>query len=259
MTDSGDRNVIVGGNLNSLTSSGSTNIIVGSISNSMNGSGSTNTIVGGGGTNTISSGNNHTIIGGSNNTISSGSNTIVMGQNITSIHSNCFLWSDNSAGTLNSATTGTFRVRSAGGTTFFSNAGMTTGVVLAASSNAWASVSDVNSKENLKLLDYCTIMSKVAQINVYQYNTKGSPKEQVCYGTTAQEWHSQFGCENITVPILDSNDEIISYELQPAKDPLKIDQGDLLGVLLSCVKYLNLQVLEQQNQIKELELHMKNQ
>ena len=86
-------------------------------------------------------------------------------------------------------------------------------------------------------------MKKVSQIEIYKYNFIGNPPEQECYGPTAQDWHKHFGAPEIEVPKLkgqrDTNEPL--FEKKPAKDPLMIEQNDMIGVLFSCAKYLHSQ------------------
>jgi hypothetical protein len=161
--------------------------------------------------------NRSVIIGGQSNTITNSSDSIAAGASASVAHDNCFVWSDGAATTT---TTGIrqFIVGAAGGSTFYSNTARTTGVTLAAGASSWSAVSDRNLKENIFPLDHQNTLSNMANIEVYKYNFIGNSPDQICYGPMAQEWNPIFGC--------------------PMKDPLMIDQGDILGILLSSVKGL---------------------
>jgi hypothetical protein len=128
---------------------------------------------------------------------------------------------------------------------------MTTGVSLAAGATAWGIISDINQKKNITPLNHRDIMERVSKLGVYSYSMKGNPDEQICYGTVSQEWHSIFETRMMKVKILDDlgqpqideKGEIL-YREEPAKDLLRIDQGDMIGVLMSCVKDLHSRVKE---------------
>ena len=136
------------------------------------------------------------------------------------------MFSDSNRGTqLTSVFNHTFLVRCSNGSTFFTNTANTTGVTIGAGGGSWASVSDVNKKENLVELDCQDVMNKMENLPIYQYNYIGNPKEQKCWGPTAQDWYKLFPTQ---------------------KDQLSIETMDMIGVLMATVKNLN-------NRVKDLE------
>ena len=200
------------------------------------------------------------IAGGSNGQIASGNtlNSAIFGSNWSSQHAGHFMFTDPQGGATHTTFgQNTFSVRSSGGARFLSNTANTSGVLLGAGGNSWAAISDVNKKENLVNLDdvVCNeICKKIVGISLYKYNYIGNPEKQICYGPTAQDWHSTFGCENIDiprfdytldedgnineVPVLDEDGNQI-IDTKPAKDPLTIETMDYLGLLMATVKDLN--------------------
>jgi hypothetical protein len=240
--------MIIGGANNSLTNSASTtaqrNMMIGGSQNTISSSGNGNVIITGF-QNSITSGSENVIIGGSNtSTVTSGNNSVLLGGGCSCSHSNNFMFSDGS--TLSSSATNRFMIGTSNGGFIYTNAGRTTGVSLSAGSTAWAIVSDINQKKNIISLNNSEIMKKVNRLGVYSYSMKGNPDEQICYGTTSQEWHSIFETKTMNVeviddttgkPRVDENGEVM-YREEPAKDLLRIDQGDQIGVILSCLKYL---------------------
>ena len=251
-------NMIITGS-NTCTIGGSDSGTIGGIYSSLNSS-----IDGINNTNSIISGSNSSISGNNRN------NCVLMGANATILHAGNFLFSDSAGGTsLTSNASHGFSVRCSGGARLFSNTTNTAGVSLASGSGSWASVSDRNVKENLEEFDNIKcheISNKFKQIPIYNYNFIGNPKEQVCYGVMAQDWHSQFGCDEITIEkqkisvdidgkeslIIEKDEEgNIMYEKKPAKDPLKIETMDMIGVLMATVKDLQ---NEQTNLYNTIEL-----
>jgi hypothetical protein len=222
---------IIGGQNNTMSSPGSAtqnrSVIVGSSSSTIAVSTSGNTVSGniiiGGSSNSITTNTTHNIIcGGSSNSINGAalSGCFAAGSRCSITHSRNFMWADGSRNPFASTAANRFMVLATGGSFIYSNSGLTTGVSLAAGASSWASVSDRNQKENIILLDHSETLAKISNIEFYKYHYKESPKEMVCYGPMAQEWHPFFGTS--------------------AKDPLMIDQGDLLGILFSCIKGLTI-------------------
>jgi hypothetical protein len=267
---SSSQNTIVGGSSNTISINSVNGFIGGGSSNSINTSGiafTTNCAILGGSSNVIGSGNTittdsaiicgtsntintpntvnrHLILGGTTNSITctggSGGNVILGGtscsisgsatQSIASgvlcsvSHNNNFMWADGSRSPSTFPSTGAnrFMILASGGSFIYSNSTLTTGVSLAAGGTSWGIISDQNQKKNILPLDHRDILSKVRKIEVYEFSMKDQPDDQICYGTMAQEWNRYFGCKK--------------------KDPLQIDSGDLMGVLLSCIKSLTTEI-----------------
>jgi len=210
-------------------------------------------------TNAIIAGNNSRIIG------NNADNSVVMGSNGNISHIGNFMFSDSAGGNaLSSNGNNRFNVRSVGGARFLTNTNNTVGVSLASGGNSWASVCDVNTKENLQVINSTNnqmIVDNFYNLPVYKYNYIGNPEEQICFGPTAQDWNMSYGCDNISIPIctlerdidnnlvevnvLDDNGDC-QFETKPAKDPLKIEIMDMIGVMMICINDL-------QSRIKLLE------
>ncbi len=180
---------------------------------------------------------------------------------------------DSTTGALLEPIDDTFTCRFKAGYAFYSNDAIGTGVTLAAGGSAWAGVSDVNMKENVNVVDTADILAKVMLIPVNTYNFIGNDPAIVCMGPTAQDWHIQFGCDDMAFPVLDevaqeaqwADDLVVDatldpvpvipcrvgvhiqaldgdldpiFEWKPAKDILKIDTMDLMGALMASVQEL---------------------
>lgn len=252
-----NRSVIIGGNGNQIRR-GDDHIILGGTSNSIPstaGGGSARCVIVGGTGHVVNGGaGNSTIIGGSNARIGIG-------------HGNTWMFSHGNA--LTSSGSNRFIVKNTSGTFIFSNDTATTGVQLNGGSSSWASVSDVNKKENLAEVDYQDVLSKVDTMPVYHYNYVGNPTQQCCIGPIAQDWHdvSRFRCNDVTLPVMEYNeegeevqkvdDETLEpvFETKPAKDPLVIELMDALGVSLACIKALNAKIETLTSRVAALEAH----
>jgi len=209
------------------------------------------------------------VIGGINNTIASGAGNNIIGSRCSVTGNGNLLLGDNNSGSTTLTNIGgnnSMNARFQSGYNFFSNGALSIGVALAAGGSSWSSVCDVNNKENLVNVgdDLCSeICDKFTNMSVYLYNYIGNPPEQVCIGPTAQDWHTAFGCEDIDVPVYEYNengersqsvdeDGELVFESSPAKDPLRIETMDMIGVLMASVKSLNNRLNEKDEQIAAL-------
>lgn len=125
-----------------------------------------------------------------------GTGNVVLGSDATSTTTGNFLYGDRSTTTdLTTFGSNEFLVRAAGGTVFYSNAAMTTGVVLLNGTNSWApiSVSDENRKTDFRDLDGEQVLGKLAVLPVreWRYTTQDAGIRHV--GPTAQDFRAAFG------------------------------------------------------------------
>jgi hypothetical protein len=221
---SGDNSVAVGGN---VTASGSASVAMGGnvtasrlgavalgYGNTANGYGSLAL-----GRNALASGDDSAAIG--NLLDAAGESSFALGHNAgtTAGGRGSFVFGDlaPSGSFLQSFAANQFLVRAAGGTKFFSNPTLTAGVVLAPGGSAWASVSDVNSKENFRDIDSGDLLGKLAAMPVREWNYKAQPAAVRHVGPTAQDFHAAFGL---------------------GEDPLRISTIDADGIALAGVSAL---------------------
>jgi hypothetical protein len=107
---------------------------------------------------------------------------------------------------------------------------------LTSASNGWAYTSDRNKKENFEELNGESVLKKIAKIPFYSWNFKAKEsKEYRHYGIMAQDFHDNFGKDNLGVI---GNDTTVSAL-------------DLLGVAYSGIKALEkrTEALQNQNEI----------
>ncbi len=88
--------------------------------------------------------------------------------------------------------------RFSGGYVFYTNSATTIGVTLPAGSNAWASISDVNKKENIVLVNSEDILNKIGTLPISSWNYKTQDKNNFRhYGPMAQDFYKAFGFDGI--------------------------------------------------------------
>src|SRR5207302_3746499 len=139
-------------------------------------------------------------------TIASGAGSTAMGANAsTNGHAGAFVYGDGSTSTLVTPSANyQFVVRAAGGTVFYSNAAMSTGVTLAANGGSWASVSDRNRKEDFRDINDEEILNKLAALPVTSWRYKNDDSGNRYIGPMAQDFHALFGLgTDTTIATLD--------------------------------------------------------
>jgi hypothetical protein len=149
-----------------------------------------------------------------------GQNSVALGNRAgsTADGSSSFIFGDRSLGpTLQSTAPNQFLVRASGGTTFYSNYALSSGVRLAPNASAWSSLSDVNTKEHFRDLSGEDVLAKIARMPIREWNYKAQDSAIRHVGPTAQDFHAAFGL---------------------GEDPLRISTIDADGVALAGVKAL---------------------
>jgi Chaperone of endosialidase len=129
-----------------------------------------------------------------------------------------FVYGDRTLGPVFQSTApNQFLVRASGGTTFYSNYVLSSGVRLAPNASAWSSLSDVNSKEHFRDLDGEDVLAKIAWMPIREWNYKAQDAAIRHVGPTAQDFHAAFGL---------------------GEDPLRISTIDADGIALAAVQAL---------------------
>jgi hypothetical protein len=86
-----------------------------------------------------------------------------------------------------------FVARAAGGVTFYSDSGMTTGVNLAAGGGSWTTLSDRGMKTNFRALDGEAVLARLATIPILEWNYITQDASIRHVGPMAQDFRAAFG------------------------------------------------------------------
>jgi trimeric autotransporter adhesin len=186
---SGAEGFIGSGGGNTITPTASYATILGGNRNSV--SGEYASILGGFGN---SASGAYAIVAGGDADTAAGSLTFAAGYHADAGHNGSFVWSDYSSGSamLKDSALNQFLVRASGGTYLYSNEAATSGVMLAAGSSTWASLSDRNAKTNIVPLDEGSILAKVAALPIDRWSYK-SERGVRHVGPMAQDFYAAFG------------------------------------------------------------------
>ena len=163
------------------------------------------------GCNAIADGNIEPAVAIGENILNNGKYSIALGRNIDmNYRRGCFLYADRSttdtlvapapigAGSLYD---NKFIVRSAGGVIFYSDSNLISGVQLFPGAGSWSSLSDSSKKQNIKKLPISSALSKINNINVYEWNYKSQDTSVKHVGPMAQDFHKAFGLGNSNLAI----------------------------------------------------------
>jgi len=148
-----------------------------------------------------------TVPGGHLN-VAGGSYSFAAGRNAKANHVGTFVWADGTGmvgADFASTAVDQFLVRAAGGTTFYSNRGLTAGVSLTSGAGAWASVSDRNRKHLFRTEDGESVLEKIAGIPIPSWTYKAQDASIRHLGPMAQDFYAAFGLGQDTLTITTSD------------------------------------------------------
>jgi hypothetical protein len=215
---------IGGGEINQITSGSAWADIAGGYQNTIQNS--SYSAIGGGWENKILNSEYAMIPGGSSNSVVLGDYSFAAGYHAKATTSGCFVWSDaSSEDAFTNTYANQFSVRCDGGVKFV-NHDATAGAYWNPGSIGWNFVSDRNQKENIEPIDFISILEKIDQMPISEWNYKGYPNRHI--GPMAQDFYAAFplvGSTNVT-----------------------IDSGDMIGVSLAAIKGLR-QIVRDQDAI----------
>ncbi|SPE60798.1 conserved exported hypothetical protein [Verrucomicrobia bacterium] len=181
----------------------------------------------GGGFSNLASGAFSTVPGGWKNQ-AAGYGSFAAGQNANAIHDNGFVWGDGSQAAYSSASN-RFEVLASGGVVFYSGGGS----AIYNGGGSWGFSSDRNLKENIAPVDVRTVLDRVCNLPINQWNMKKQDASQKHIGPMAQDFHAAFG--------LNGSDET------------HINSADESGVALAAIQGLHDVMKEKDAQIRTLE------
>jgi hypothetical protein len=202
--------VIGGGQQNQITATPGSNLNIATIGGGYNnkvtlggatvGGGNSNTAGGfdatvAGGNSNVASGSAATVPGGNSN-LAQGPFSFAAGYRAKSLNSGCFTWADSNSFDFGCGINNAFAARATGGVylvTGIDGAGATTaGVYVPAGGNAWAVLSDRDSKANFAPVDARDVLAKVAAMPISTWNYKTQDDEIRHMGPMAQDFAAAF-------------------------------------------------------------------
>jgi len=163
------------------------------------------------------------------NTVADGEASVVLGANASSnTVEGAFVFGDRSTeAVVNAIGPSSFTVRAAGGTAFYSNAGLSAGVSLAPGGGAWASISDVNRKHEFVDVDGELVLERIAGMPIREWSYRAQDPSIRHLGPNAQDFHAAFGLGENDVSITTSDISGINMLAIQALQARTADLGEL--------------------------------
>jgi hypothetical protein len=183
----GEIGATVGGGANN-EASGEGSTVGGGVSNEASGEGST---VGGGAANAATD-SFAAVPGGSQNEASGNYSLAAGRQANTAGNAGAFVWGDSSNQQVNAGSRDEFKVQASGGAVFYSNSGLSTGVLLGAGEGTWSSLSARAVKTGVDPVDPQAVLDGVRDLEVDRWEYD-SDSDAVHMGPMAEAFHDAFG------------------------------------------------------------------
>jgi len=149
-----------------------------------------------------------------------------------------FVFGDSSASDVTSSAANQWTTRFAGGIRFYTSSNLVSGATLAAGGSSWASVSDVNLKENFNAVNPIEVVNKLSQIPITTWNYKTQSPSIRHMGPTAQDLYAAFSL---------------------GEDDKHIDTIDADGVALAAIQGLHLIAKDQQKELDDQQKVLQSQ
>lgn len=191
-------------------------------------------------------------LGLGNYVLVTGTNGVAMGYHAQAIHPGAFVFSDESTPVSNTPSTAAnqFMVKASGGSIFYTNSTMTTGVTLPAGGGSWSTLSDRNSKENIVYADPMSYLFLLDSIDVYSWNYKSQDSSILHIGPMAQDFYQVFNFGNDSTSInsgdFDGLNLVLLKALYIRTEELRVQNDQIVQ--------LNNELLLLQQKRKEMEL-----
>lgn len=168
-----------------------------------------------------------------------------------------FVYGDaSSSDTLKSTAINQFKVRASGGTVFYTDAGLTTGVQLFPGSGSWSAVSDSTKKSNFNSIDVISLSSKIQSVKIYNWNYLTDPFKTKHIGPTSQSiFRTGFGEGATTINTVDADGIVLSLikaeilTIQRIEKRLELSSG--IGKEIETVSRDNSDLLKRLNYLEE--------
>jgi hypothetical protein len=149
--------------------------------------------IGGGDSNRVSSYVSYATVPGGKDNLAGGYYSFAAGRRALATNDGAFVWGDSTDADVASTAANQFVVRASGGVYVYSDAAMTTGVVLYAGSGSWTSLSDENAKEDFRPVAPGEVLERLQRVPIRTWKYKAQDASVRHLGPTAQDFYEAFG------------------------------------------------------------------
>ena len=168
-----------------------------------------------------------------NYTYANGESSVAMGYHARALHDGSFIFNDKADdfGYVNTTAENQFMVKASGGTVFYTDEDLTTGVELLPGAGAWSILSDRERKENILFVEPKDYLNRLDSIDVFSWSYISQDSSITHIGPMAQDFYAAF---------------------ELGTDSTTINSGDFDGINLLLLKALDQRMDELQLQEEEL-------
>jgi hypothetical protein len=142
----------------------------------------------GGGVDNVASGIRATIPGGESN-VAASSWSFAAGRQAKAYQYGCFVWGDSTDAYITCNDPDRWVARASGGVYFHTNAGLSSGMYLAAGGSSWNAVSSRALKDNLALVDTGQLLERLARIDIGTWNYRSQDPAIRHIGPMAEDFN----------------------------------------------------------------------
>jgi len=166
-------------------------------------------------------------------TYAHGNNSVAIGYHAEALHEGSFIFNDKEDpfGYYSTTAENQFMVRATGGTVFYTDADLTTGVELLPGAGSWSILSDRNRKKNIEAINAQNYLNRLDNIDVYSWSYKSQDSSVTHIGPMAQDFFKTF---------------------ELGTDSTTINSGDFDGINLLLIKALDEKVKALNDQSTEM-------
>ena len=175
-----------------------------------------------------------------NYTLANGVSSVAMGYHARALHDGSFIFNDkeDDFDFVGTTAANQFMVKASGGTVFYTDADLTTGVELLPGAGAWSILSDRTKKENIESIDPQDYLSRIDNVPVYSWSYIAQDSSIQHIGPMAHDFYAAFELGN---------------------DSTSINSGDFDGINLLLIKALDekVKLLEEQDEnLEEMKVEL---
>lgn len=164
-----------------------------------------------------------------NYTYAHGESSVAIGYHAQAMHDGSFIFNDkiDAIGYVETTAANQFMVKASGGSVFYTDADLTTGVELLPGAGAWSILSDRERKENIESIDAQEYLNRLDQIDVFSWSYISQDSSITHIGPMAQDFYHTFNL---------------------GTDSTTINSGDFDGINLLLIKALDEKMAQLENQ-----------
>lgn len=169
-----------------------------------------------------------------NYTYALGENSVAIGYHAWAMHDGSFIYNDkaDALGYVETTAENQFMVKASGGTVFYSDVALTTGVELLPGAGAWSILSDRERKENITTLDTEEYLNRLDGIEVYEWSYIAQDSSIRHIGPMAQDFYKTFelGTDSTTINSgdFDGVNMLLLKALDNKMDVLELQEAELI-------------------------------